>query len=440
MAFYGSKDWSVFYGYDTTKYIAPALSLITTGQFSTNGIPETTRTPGYPILMVPGLLTGFPEMLTIALQILLGCLTIYLIFRIGLTLFERPLPALSSAALYAIEPLSVIYTNILMSETLFSTTLVSFLLFFLKYLKSNYWGSLIVSATFLAVCAYIRPICYFLPLLMGLCLVFRILIMRSWNRKAVLQVMVFLLVIYVLLLPWQVRNYYYTGQWSFSGISSDDLYFFTASTVLAQINKIPYEEQREQMAYASNNLYLTPHPEHREWTGDDVRRWRTARALEIITSYPFGYIKMVALGATWTVGGPGIGSWVELFKMNRNRSGQSLTATEDDKLYYLRVSRLSYWGSIFLGLVLGAYWIVALVGGYKVYRQVGWQVIFLGGTVLYFVLVPAMLAIGYSRFRHPVTPILCVLGGYYLSTIIDRWKHWPLLGCQSEQTQALGAS
>jgi 4-amino-4-deoxy-L-arabinose transferase-like glycosyltransferase len=419
LAFYVTKDIKIFHSYDTSKYIGAGLGLVTSGQFTTNGIPETVRTPGYPILMVPGLWFGAVEPFTVALQILLSCFTIYLIYKIGFVLFESPEPSLLAAGLYAVEPLSVIYTNLLMSETLFATTLMCFVYYFLKYLKNDDWKHLIISAVLSAVCVYVRPLSYFLAVFITLFLLVRTLIKRTWTRKTVSQVLSFLFISYALLAPWQFRNAHYTNNWSFSGVSSDDLYFFTASTVLAQINKVPYEDQRQQMAYISAELYLKPHPGGGEWTENEVRRWRSSEAFKIITSYPLAYLKMVSLGVTWTVGGPGVGSWLELFKINQDVSGKGRFATEDDKLYYLRVSRLSYWGSLFLGLTLAMYWTMAVLGAYKMHRRETWPLIFLIFVGVYFVLVPAMLAIGYSRFRHPVLPIVSILGGYGLFTIFS---------------------
>lgn len=420
LAFSVTKDINIFHSYDTSKYVGAALGLVKTGQFTTNGIPETVRTPGYPLLIVPGLWVGIVEPVTVALQILLSCFTIYLIYKIGLKLFEAPGPALLAAGLYAVEPLSIIYTSLLMSETLFATTLMCFVYYFVKYLKNDSWKTLIISATLSAICVYVRPVSYFLAALITLFLFGMVLIRRIWTRKTALQTLSFFLISYALLVPWQLRNAYYADSWSFSGVSSDDLYFFTASTVLAQINKVPYEEQREEMAYASAELYLKPHPGGGEWTENEVRRWRSSEALRIITAYPVAYLKMVSLGVAWTVAGPGVGSWLEVFKMNRDPSGKGKFATEDDKLYYLRVSRLSYWGSIFLGLTLGVYWITALVGGYKMFRLDPWSLAFLVLIATYFVLIPAMLAIGYSRFRHPILPIVCILGGHGLWAIFDR--------------------
>ena len=58
LAFSLTKDIKIFHSYDTSKYIGAGLGLVTTGQFTTNGIPETVRTPGYPLLVVPGLWFG----------------------------------------------------------------------------------------------------------------------------------------------------------------------------------------------------------------------------------------------------------------------------------------------------------------------------------------------------------------------------------------------
>jgi hypothetical protein len=65
---------------------------------------------------------------------------------------------------------------------------------------------------------------------------------------------------------------------------------------------------------------------------------------------------------------------------------------------------------------------MAVVGGFKIYKRETWALIFLFLVGAYFVVVPAILAIGYSRFRHPVLPIVCILGGYGLFTVFCWWR------------------
>ena len=138
LSFALTQNPKVFHASDTELYLNPALSLVQTGSFLTspdNPTPEITRPPGYPVFLLPAILVGKVELLTISMQILLSCLTVYLVYRIALLLFVKNSVAVLCALLYAIEPMSVIFTSLLMTETLFTTILTASLFFLLKYLE-----------------------------------------------------------------------------------------------------------------------------------------------------------------------------------------------------------------------------------------------------------------------------------------------------------------
>src|SRR6266852_7004003 len=116
-----SRDITIFHAPDTASYVEPARQLIAHGRFfASDGTPEIIRTPGYPMLLILGLSLDRLELVTIALQILISCFTVYLVYRTADLLFETEGIALLAAALYAVEPLSILYTSILITETLFA--------------------------------------------------------------------------------------------------------------------------------------------------------------------------------------------------------------------------------------------------------------------------------------------------------------------------------
>ena len=114
-----AKDFAVFHLKDTGTYLQPAAELLATGTFSTNGVPEIMRTPGYPLLLAIGLKLGHVEGVTILLQIMLSCLTCYLVYSIAKQVFEPERTAVCAAFLFSIEPLSVLHSCLLLSDTLF---------------------------------------------------------------------------------------------------------------------------------------------------------------------------------------------------------------------------------------------------------------------------------------------------------------------------------
>ena len=82
---------------NTHSYVAPAQSLLADGTFSRDGTPEIVRTPGYPLLLAIGLLSGHAELVTVGLHIILSVASIALVYGLA-----WELTANSAAALCAI--------------------------------------------------------------------------------------------------------------------------------------------------------------------------------------------------------------------------------------------------------------------------------------------------------------------------------------------------
>jgi hypothetical protein len=124
LGYFYTRDATIVYTPDTVSYIVPARELIAHHRFFSNGAPEIIRTPGYPLLLTAGLLLGRLESVTIALQILLSCFTVYMVYQTACILFEGEWIALIATTLYAIEPFSILFTSLLAPETLFTAVVM----------------------------------------------------------------------------------------------------------------------------------------------------------------------------------------------------------------------------------------------------------------------------------------------------------------------------
>src|SRR6266851_2451317 len=115
-----THDVTIFYTPDTASYIVPARELIAHHRFFSDGAPEIIRTPGYPLLLTAGLLLDRLELVTVTLQILVSCFSVFMVYRTACLLFEREEIAVIAAGLYAIDPLSILFGSLLTAETLFT--------------------------------------------------------------------------------------------------------------------------------------------------------------------------------------------------------------------------------------------------------------------------------------------------------------------------------
>ena len=113
----------LFYRPDSFEYDALARNLASRGTYSQTADPtappELARTPGYP-LVVAGVyfLVGHRPQLAVLLNVLLGAGVSCLTYLLGLRLFGG-LPGLVAGLILALDVVSVVYANLLLSETAF---------------------------------------------------------------------------------------------------------------------------------------------------------------------------------------------------------------------------------------------------------------------------------------------------------------------------------
>ena len=399
---------------DSASYIKLAEGLSTTGRFARGGAPEIMRTPGYPLLLVPGIRTAKLETITIALQIALSCLTVYLVFRIALLLFGGARVATLCALLYALEPLSIVYSGLILTETLFTCAMAVFLYFLLKYLASNGLGSLLVSAVALAGSVYVRPVSYFLPVLIGFGLLLRAALASPKSRKLLVHACVFFVVSMGLVAAWQVRNAVRTGYRGFSAVTDLNLYFYQGASVVAAEQNSSYYKVQKEMGYGNETAYLKRHPEQKDWSPRQRYRYLRRQGGQILHSHPGTYATIHAKGMARTLLDPGAFEYLKLFKLYPQSGG--LLGTVVDKGIRTTVADLYknkptvFWTNLALGLILGGYLLFGAVA--LLSRLVFWNagVLISVAVGLYLLLLSGgPHAVG--RFRHPVMPIICILAG-----------------------------
>jgi len=403
-----SKDLRVFHSEDTIEYIEPARSLIQSGRFAAKGLPEIERTPAYPILFIPGIMLGGIEFVTISLQILLSCFSVYLVYKIAVLLFDTHEIGLLCAALYAVEPLSIMYASQLYSETLYATVLLIFLYFLCKYLKNDALSDIIFAAVALAATAYVRPISYFLPPLITFALFIWALLRRQQNRKLILHATIFFMISMGLIVLWQVRNRVDTGYSGFSAISDQNLYFYVGAGILAEKNGIKYIDQQKKMGYGDPETYFSQHPEQRTWSQDKIYRYKNREGIRLVVENPLIFLKLGAENAMTTLRETGTADLLDLIKVDQESPVRARL-----KL----IMKLP----LFIGLCF--YWLLAVIGIFSGRWQNGAQLMLLITVAAYLVLMASVGGVGYSRFRHPVMPIVCVMAGCGLFTIMKWLKY-----------------
>ena len=118
-------------------------------------------------MMFAGLSLGSLELVTIVFQIQLGTGTVALVYGVGRLLFADSTSALLARGLAAIEPLSILYTSMLLSEVLFTFLVTLSLYLMLRAMGDGRWRGVIFAAAVIAAATFVRAVSYFLPLGIG---------------------------------------------------------------------------------------------------------------------------------------------------------------------------------------------------------------------------------------------------------------------------------
>ena len=313
-AYTRSRDVEIFWGGDTYGYLAPAQELVRSGRFAIDGKPDIFRTPGYPLLLVIGVALGRPEIITVALQILLSCATVYAVYRLARTTLDSECAAVTAAMLYAVEPYAVLYCSQLMTETLFTFLITWALVFLVQFLQNSRWTSLTSTAFLVSFSILVRPIGYLLPLMLAVLVIAQ---RRMPLIKRTAGVALLLLPSLAVISAWQWRNQAVADYPKLSAIYDINA-MYQATGVTAELSG----KSRELMIERANKLYAAKYP-------SVAKRYAAMRrdALPVLRAHPFIYLRVHARGVLHALFGTGANTYLTVFRYHQLCRGSSKTAS-----------------------------------------------------------------------------------------------------------------
>ncbi|HEX4145205.1 MAG TPA: glycosyltransferase family 39 protein [Pirellulales bacterium] len=436
-AWHNAPDLHTLYTGDSATYVTPAQSLLTAGTFSAGpspdgNLPEIYRTPGYPLLLTAGLRAEHLELVTVALQMALGLASILLLYHLAWKLTASPTAALVASLLMAVEPLSIVYTSYVMPETLFTFLLLASLSLLLHYLRASSLLALVAAAILLAAATFVRPITYYLPALFALLLLVRAAIGRrdtsgcstvsAGGAKAAgrgraagcLAAVAFGVLAFAPCAAWQVRNYRETGYSGFTGIPECNLYFSQAASIVARQSGKPIQQVQAEFGQYDEQLLAQLHGPAQAAT---IRRLG-AEGRRIVMENPVDYAKIHLRSMVILLLDPG-GSDLLCLLGRHSIAGSGMRPLNSGIVeMFGRLCREApqlLYGTLAFGAVLGLLYGAATLGLVQSLRHFNWAWVFLFTMTVYFWLIGGTL--GCARLRHPVMPLVCMLGGWGLTSL-----------------------
>ena len=234
-----------FYVYDSYGYWQLAENVRTSGVFSQSFaaplIPDYYRTPLYPLFILFAELIQTDTLPVIVLQIVLSVATVYYTYQLALLLFRHNTIALIAALIMAFDVPSIVFSNLILTETLFSALLIAAVFNFVKYTKTSSIKNLILSSILIGLALLCRPIGIFLPFFFAL---FTVVFFWKKKGKAVLHALLSLAVVLLTISPWLVRNKLEFNRYFLSVISAHNFQNFQAAVIYAEVLEIPISDAR----------------------------------------------------------------------------------------------------------------------------------------------------------------------------------------------------
>lgn len=418
-------DPTAFYAKDTGSYLQPAMELVAAGSFTTFGAPELFRTPGYPILLSLGVWLGQVEIITIALQILLSCATTYFVFLLARELFSDERVATWSALAYSLEPISIINSNWLLSDTLFTFLLAAALFCLIRFVKAGRPTFLWLSSIIYALAVYVRPIGYFLPITLALTLILWAIFKRE--KKLLVHAVAFGVLSFALISAWQFRNKIETGYGGFSAAVDYNLYFHQVAALKAKEQRVPFYQVMDEMGFYSREKYLSQNPAQQSWPIAQQYEFMRREGVKATWRDPLAAANIYLHGLVISMFDPGASEYLRLFRLYP-KSGKILNGVVSEGIIATTVKviaanpLLSLMTGLF-GLILLTYYALTLIGlkyGSLHFNLPMWLML----TTGIYLLALSGGTIAASRFRLPVMIVVCILAGQGLSIALSRIQMW----------------
>jgi 4-amino-4-deoxy-L-arabinose transferase-like glycosyltransferase len=387
----GSRSSSRFVQQDSHAYLAlgkhfAASYLHTTGTFFFQSI---IRTPGYPALLSVVYALGGGMHAMIAVQVLLAGFSVLIVYYVALEL-AGPGAAVIAALLLALDVPSILFTDYVMTETLFALVVLSGTACALRVRPgaSQLW--VVLAGLAFGLATLIRPITLYLPIVLISLLVTTL---KTTPRRRVALALLGTAAFAVPVGGWIARNATADSYAGLSPIDSINLLDYRAAAALAEDNRISLEGARRSLheqlrADGYGDLTSTSLP---------VREIpRTARAerslaLHTLAHHPVGTLIMFVKGLRSLL--------LESAKaelprnLDRGRTGARLVGPVGAVDYF--VTALTYLGAALSFLAI---------------RRGAGRVVVPLAVALYIVVISAGPE-AYARFRVPLMPQLAICAG-----------------------------
>ena len=398
---------SRFFLADSYAYNLLGVNLAQHDYYTPNGgEPGLSRAPGYPVYLAAVYkIFGAKPAIALFLQIVLsGLIPIFLYMNAELVFSKRV--ARIASVLSIVEPVSIIYANMLLSETLSVVFLLLSTYFFIKSLKNKNTTALFVSAITAGIGAYFRPVILYLPLAYAF-----MYISVSWLsfKDRIKYAAGIVLIAGLTVLPWIARNYIVDRYKGFCSIQDINLYYWRAAGVISDMEHLPLREVQDRLKQAvPSGLSLA-----------NEYQFLRDKAVNVIIRHPYAYLKVMLKGSINMLLSPERYAVFKLADIKPRFLGvmwqghsihQALNMLMSDPVIVSSVVMYQLIFTIIIGLLIAIGMLIIAGEGFIK------ELLILLFIIAYFVAVSAGPE-AEPRFRLPVLPYMLIIAAFALSSL-----------------------
>jgi 4-amino-4-deoxy-L-arabinose transferase-like glycosyltransferase len=403
------------YAPDTQSYLDPARAMLHGNFNDGEQRPEISRTPGFPALLTFGLSLGHVAITTIGLHLLLVGACACAIYHLARRILSSETVAFCAAVLYGVEPVSVIYSCTLLSETLFTTLVVLFVVECFSYFDQPSSHKVVVAALFLTGATFTRPITYYFPAIVAAFLLF---FPRTMNiSRRLCSAFIFFVICGFAFGGWQYRNHAKSGYGGFSAIQELTLYFYSAAAVEAHEQQVSFSAMQQQLGFNNPSVYFSKHPEQLSKRDGEIYAYMRRTAIHTIAAHPLVYLRFHVFGVLVELTDPGATDLLRMFGRYPEQGGLLSRIVSGDFLAPIHAAAQSpLLALVMLGLASfsAVLYVCAIAGAcYVSFKETTFLCAFLVAYLLFASAGPATVA----RYRHPIMPFICILAAQGLFTL-----------------------
>jgi 4-amino-4-deoxy-L-arabinose transferase-like glycosyltransferase len=363
-----------------------ASYLASSGRWFDQGL---RRTPVYP-LFLRGVFDVFGNhyVAVVAVQLVLSVATVAITYLLaGLILPRRY--ALAAAAALAVDPASIVFSNQMLTETLFALLLTGAMGLIVLARQRDRVAIAAVGGGLLGIAVLTRPVAEYLPFVIAVACVAA----STARRRSALGVAAAMVLGFALSAgAWVARNEVETGVPIVSTIDGYNMLQYRAVGALVE------DGEARNLAQHDVLVRLAPHL-HPGENAAKVSRAELRVGLAILADHPVGAVKSWARGEAKLLLGPG-----------RQETALLLTGSESVRGPALRRLVVVEYLITIVIVLAGALGILGLLTG-RIRAPELWL---LAAAAVYLITVSGGPE-AYSRFRVPVTPLFVVLGAAALA-------------------------